>query len=128
MIRATLDLLKPRTSTRKEKQLRKFLFAATLVAAISLQVWPMASSSRAADPAGQHETISGIVQNVDESAGKVTLKHGPIISLGMDMGMTMVFAVQDTAQLKGLKAGDKVWFEPAQINGQFTVVKIEKAN
>ena len=46
----------------------------------------------------------------------------------MDLGMTMVFAVQDTAQLKGLKPGDKVRFEPAQINGQFTAVKIEKTN
>jgi len=116
------------TSTRKEKQMRKFFFATSLVTAIALQPWPITSPSLAADPASQHETVSGVVQNVDESAGKVTLKHGPIKSLGMDIGMTMVFVVQDTAQIKGLKAGDKVRFEPAQIDGQFTVVKIEKTN
>jgi Cu(I)/Ag(I) efflux system protein CusF len=109
--------------------MRKFFFAMSLAfATISLQAWPTASPSEAADPASQHETISGVVQKVDESGGKVTLEHGPIKSLGMDLGMTMVFAVQDTAQLKGLKPGDKVRFEPAQINGQFTVVKIEKTN
>ena len=46
----------------------------------------------------------------------------------MDEGMTMVFAVQDTALLKGLKAGDKVRFEPDRINGQLMVTKIEKTN
>jgi Cu(I)/Ag(I) efflux system protein CusF len=109
--------------------MRKFFFAMSLAfATISLQAWPTTLPSEAADPASQHETISGVVQKVDESGGKVTLEHGPIKSLGMDLGMTMVFAVQDTAQLKGLKPGDKVRFEPAQINGQFTVVKIEKTN
>jgi Cu(I)/Ag(I) efflux system protein CusF len=37
---------------------------------------------------GSHE-INGEVQKVDESAGKITLKHGPIKSLGMDEGMAM---------------------------------------
>jgi Cu/Ag efflux protein CusF len=32
---------------------------------------------------------------VDESTDKITLKHGPIKSLGMDEGMTMVWSVQD---------------------------------
>ena len=33
----------------------------------------------------------GTVKKIDESAGKITLKHGPIKSLDMDEGMTMVF-------------------------------------
>ena len=68
------------------------------------------------------------IVNIDESAGNITLKHGPIKSLGMNQGMTMVFAVQDVAMLKGLKVGDKVRFQPEQINGQLTITKIEKAN
>ena len=32
------------------------------------------------------------VVKVDQSAGKFTIKHGPIKKLGMDEGMTMVFA------------------------------------
>ena len=29
--------------------------------------------------------------------------------------------------LKGLKAGDMIKFEPNRVNGQFTVMKIQKA-
>jgi Cu/Ag efflux protein CusF len=71
--------------------------------------------------------IDGQVTKIDESAGKITIKHGPIKKLDMDEGMTMVFRAQDPAMLKGLKAGDKVKFEPDRVNGQFTVMKIQKA-
>ena len=45
-------------------------------------------------PAGyaQAEAIQGEVRKIDEAAGKITLKHGPIKSLGMDMGMTWLSA------------------------------------
>lgn len=76
----------------------------------------------------QSDMIDGQVTKIDESAGKVTIKHGPIKKLDMDEGMTMVFRVQDAAMLKGLKAGDKVQFEPDRVNGQFTVIKIQKAH
>lgn len=68
----------------------------------------------------------GQVTKVDASAGKLTIKHGPIQKLGMDEGMTMVFRAQDPAMLKAVKAGDKVRFDAEKINGQFTVTKIEK--
>ena len=70
--------------------------------------------------------IDGQVTKIDEPAGKITIKHGPIKKLDMDEGMTMVFRAQDPAMLKGLKAGDKVKFEPDRVNGQFTVMKIQK--
>jgi Cu/Ag efflux protein CusF len=41
--------------------------------------------------------------------------------------MTMAWRAQDAAMLKQVKAGDKVKFEPDRVNGQFTVMKIEKA-
>ena len=75
----------------------------------------------------QSDMIDGQVTKIDESAGKITIKHGPIKKLDMDEGMTMVFRAQDPAMLKGLKAGDKVKFEPDRVNGQFTVMKIQKA-
>ena len=74
----------------------------------------------------QDSTVIGEVKKIDESAGKITLKHGPIKNLGMDEGMTMVFRAQDPEMLKGLKAGDKVKFDPDRVNGQFTVMKIQK--
>jgi Cu/Ag efflux protein CusF len=85
---------------------------------------------RAAMPAtavAQEALIDGQVMKVDQSAGKITLKHGPIKKLGMDQGMTMVFKAQDAAMLKAVKAGDKVKFDAEQVNGQFTVTKIEKS-
>ena len=75
----------------------------------------------------QEALIDGQVMKIDASAGKITLKHGPIKKLGMETGMTMVFKAQDPAMLKAVKAGDKVKFDADQVNGQFTVTKIEKS-
>ena len=72
------------------------------------------------------QSVDGEVRKIDEAAGKITLKHGPIKSLDMDEPMTMVFRVQDPAMLKKVKVGDKVKFEAARVNGQITVTKIEK--
>ena len=73
------------------------------------------------------ELIAGQVTKVDESAGKITIKHGPLKKFDMDDGMTMVFRAADPAMTKAVKAGDKIRFVPERINGQFTVTKIEKA-
>ena len=51
------------------------------------------------------------MKKIDEGAGKITLKHGPAKSLGMDEPMTMVYRVKDPAILKQVKVGDKVKFE-----------------
>jgi Cu(I)/Ag(I) efflux system protein CusF len=108
--------------------MRKFVFIAQLiVGAISLMAFASAPLTFAVAHEGEeHETIAGEVQKIDETAGKITLKHGPIKSLGMDQGMTMVFSI-DPSALKGIKVGDKVMFQPERVNGQLTVTKIEKA-
>lgn len=72
------------------------------------------------------QMVDGEVTKVDESAGKITIKHGPMKKFDMD-AMTMVFRAQDPAMLKKVKPGDKVKFEADKVNGQFTVMKIEKA-
>ena len=72
--------------------------------------------------------VTGQVTKVDESAGKITIKHGPLKKFDMDEGMTMVFRAADPAMLKAVKAGDKVRFMPDRVNGQFTVTKIESVN
>ena len=72
------------------------------------------------------QMIAGQVIKIDESAGKITIKHGPLKKFDMDDGMTMVWHVQDSGLLSGLKAGDKIKFEPERVNGQFTATKIEK--
>jgi Cu(I)/Ag(I) efflux system periplasmic protein CusF len=75
----------------------------------------------------QGDLVDGQVTKVDQSAGKITIRHGPLKKFDMDDGMTMVFRAADPAMLKLVKAGDKVKFVPERINGQFTVTKIEKA-
>ena len=83
----------------------------------------------AGTPAAAHEdgsTTLGQVMKIDESAGKMTIKHGPIKHL--DMGeMTMVFKANDPAMLKTVKAGEKIRFHADKVNGQITVMKFEKA-
>jgi Cu(I)/Ag(I) efflux system protein CusF len=77
--------------------------------------------------AAQSELIGGQVTKVDASAGKITIKHGPLKKFDMDDGMTMVFRAADPAMLRTVKAGDRIKFIPERINGQFTVTRIEKA-
>jgi Cu(I)/Ag(I) efflux system protein CusF len=76
--------------------------------------------------AAQADLVDGRVTKVDPSAGKITIRHGPLKKFDMD-AMTMVFRAGDPAMLKAVKAGDKVKFVPEKIDGQFTVTKIEKA-
>jgi Cu/Ag efflux protein CusF len=70
--------------------------------------------------------VKAEVVKIDKSAGKITLKHGPIKKLDMD-SMTMVFRVADPAMLDKVKAGDKIEFEADRVNGAITVTKIGKA-
>lgn len=95
--------------------MRKTIISATVSAAIMASV-----------TAALAQSTDGEVRKVDEAGGKITLKHGPIKSLDMDEGMTMVFRVQDPAMLKQVKEGDKVKFDAARVNGQITVTKIQK--
>ena len=74
----------------------------------------------------QDSSVIGEVRKIDDSAGKITLKHGPIKNLGMDEGMTMVFRVKDPAMLKQVAVGDKVKFEAENADAGITVTKIQK--
>lgn len=71
------------------------------------------------------QMVDGEVTKIDEEAGKITIKHGPLKKFDMD-AMTMVFRASDPAMLKKVKAGDKIRFEADKVNGQFTVMKMEK--
>jgi Cu/Ag efflux protein CusF len=69
----------------------------------------------------------GQVIKIDQPAGKITIKHGPLPQFGMDEGMTMAYRAADPAMLSAVKPGDKIRFAPDRVNGQFTVTKVEKA-
>lgn len=86
-----------------------------------------AGSGAAAAAASSATLADGEVRRVDREAGKVTLKHGEIRNLEMPP-MTMVFRVKDPAMLERLKVGDKIRFAADQVNGAFTVTRIESGN
>ena len=69
----------------------------------------------------------GEVKKIDASAGKITIKHGPMKKFNMEEGMTMVYHVQDPSMLSTVKSGDKIKFGADRVNGQFTVTKLQKA-
>jgi Cu(I)/Ag(I) efflux system periplasmic protein CusF len=70
--------------------------------------------------------VRGQIIDVDQSAGEVTIRHGPIKKLGMDHGMTMVFRAKEPTMLKRIKAGDRVKFDLQILNGDYSVSRIEK--
>lgn len=92
-------------------------------AAVTLTLSLMLSAGALA----QAPMAKGEVKKIDEAAGKVTLKHGPIKNLDMtDESMTMVFRVQDPAMLKQVKVGDKVQFEAERASSGITITKMQK--
>jgi len=105
---------------------------AVLVTAASLAAIPaLASSHRAAmapdKPAAGAEALShGEVKKVDKDAGKVTIKHGPLVSLDMP-AMTMVFRVKDPAMLDQMKTGDTIRFKAEKLGGNYTVTELQPA-
>lgn len=76
----------------------------------------------------QEALIKGEIKRIDEAAGKISIKHGPIKKFDMDEdGMTMVFHVRDLALLKKFKVGDKVRFDAEHETAGFTIIKLEKS-
>lgn len=68
----------------------------------------------------------GEIKKIDQTNGKVTIKHGDIKHLDMP-GMTMVFTVKDKALLNNLKPGDKVKFMVVNEAGKMIVTDIQAA-
>lgn len=102
---------------------------ATLVTAFAAT--PFAAATRGHEPGvqiAQSDLIEGEVRKVDMSAGKITIRHGPIPKYDMANPMTMVFPTSNAAMLTGLTAGDKVLFDVIKEGGSLTITSIRKAN
>lgn len=101
----------------------------------SALIWPLAAFSNDAHhpPATDTQAAAsadsslskGEIRKVDKEQGKVTIKHGPLAKLDMP-AMTMVFRVKDPAMLDQVNPGDQVQFTAEKIEGQFTVIRLEK--
>lgn len=91
-----------------------------------------AHSAVAADaPAAATDTssllTSGEITRVDARSARLTIRHGDITNLGMP-AMTMVFVLQDRAQLAQFKPGDQVRFHAEDAQGQLLITHIEAAH
>jgi Cu/Ag efflux protein CusF len=93
----------------------------TLSSALLAAQLGIAAPASAAEP-----SVNGEVTKVDESAGKITIKHGAIKNLDMEP-MTMVFRVKEPDMLKQVKPGDKIKFEADRVNGAITVTELKVA-
>lgn len=83
------------------------------------------ADAKATAPAVTLPAVSGKITKVDEAAGKITIDHQAIPNLSME-AMTMVFKASDPALLKAVKSGDTVKFTADKVNGQLTVMSIQK--
>jgi Cu/Ag efflux protein CusF len=112
-----------RNQTGQERAM-KYLVANML--AVLLLVAPTVQGAEpvAAPAAAEAPFAEGEVRKVDKSAGKVTIKHGPLENLAMPP-MTMVFRVKDAAWLDQMRPGDRIRFVAEKVNGAFTVVRYE---
>lgn len=68
----------------------------------------------------------GTVKKIDKTAGKLTIAHGPLESLGMP-AMTMVFRAAEPSLLDQVKVGDKIRFAVERVGGALTVTSLETA-
>ena len=96
--------------------MKKQLMIAALAALFSLPL-------QAADPAPLSQ---GEVRKVDAAAQKITLRHGPIASIGMPP-MTMVFEVENVQLLEGVSAGEKVNFQVQKQGNRYIVTELQVA-
>lgn len=79
-----------------------------------------------ASAAAEAPLAEGTVKKIDKSAGKLTIAHGPLESLGMPP-MTMVFRAAEPGLLDQVKVGDKIRFAVERAGGALTVTAIEPA-
>ena len=81
----------------------------------------MHAAAAAASPA----LTDGEVRKVDQAAGRLTIKHGPMPKFDMP-AMTMVYRVKDKAMLERLKTGDRIRFDVDGAGSEFTVLRLEQ--
>ncbi len=78
------------------------------------------------EAADADDLSEGEITRWDPRTLKLSLRHGDIKNLGMPP-MSMVFRVPDAAVVGSLQPGDKVRFRAEQVNGAYTVTRVEAA-
>lgn len=116
-------------------QHRRFVAALFIAAVVAGSTHAVGETGKPASGAAPHdarhprsaaaETFStGEVKQVDKTAAKITIKHGPLMNLDMP-AMTMVFRVKDPAMLDRVKTGDNIRFVAEKVDGTLTVTRLD---
>jgi Cu(I)/Ag(I) efflux system periplasmic protein CusF len=82
------------------------------------------TAATAASTTASADLAEGVVRRVDAAGGRVTIKHGEIVALGMPP-MTMVFRAKDPSLLQGLKVGDTIRFKAEQDGSNYILMSVE---
>ncbi|MGE3681024.1 MAG: copper-binding protein [Bdellovibrionales bacterium] len=104
-----------------------------IFASILIGLVPALSFAQSYEYGATYETVAaqdlpkvkGVVRRIDLVNSKITIKHEEIPNLDMP-GMTMPFSVAEPEMLQGLRNGDRVLFTANMVNGELTVMWIEK--
>jgi len=80
----------------------------------------------ASEPPPNYPVVKGVIRKIDVASSRVSIKHDEIPNLNMP-AMTMSFLVKEPQMLSTLAVGDKVNFVADEIDGEITVLWIEKA-
>jgi len=70
--------------------------------------------------------VKGVVRKIDLASNRISIKHEEIPNLNMP-GMTMSFLAQDPKLLSGLAVGDNINFTTDEVDGELTVMWLEKS-
>ena len=90
----------------------------------------LAAGLFAAPPAAlaQSTMTDGLVIKIDQAAGKITIKHGPLKQFEMDEGMTMVYRADNPAMLKNIRVSDKIKFVARPLTDHHRTISIHAVN
>ncbi len=83
-----------------------------------------AAQTAPGEAAAADDLSEGEITRWDPRTLKLSLRHGEIKNLGMPP-MSMVFRVSGAAVVGSLQPGDKVRFRAEQVNGAYTVTRVE---
>lgn len=81
----------------------------------------------ASEPPANYPVVKGVIRKIDHAAMRLSIKHDDIPNLDMP-GMTMSFKVKEHSQMAGLAVNDKINFVADEVDGEITVLWIEKEN
>lgn len=104
----------------------KFIKNGLLIMAL-VGIAPLAAQAQTTAATAEAPLTAGVVKKIDKEQGKITIKHGPLVNLGMP-GMTMIFHVADPAMLSAVAEGDQIEFTADKINGALTVIRLQTAD